>query len=465
MATQAKTVKFVRVMPATLASANAGVLFWMKLMYEFWGFCVNGSNNLRNPGGFASINPIRMAAGFESGSAVLLASGSDGSTVYGGSVFTAPSINWTSGSLINKAVVTWISGSTSTDDSVYRIVRVLNSSSVLVNTQTGGTPMSGSTYEPKFTTRSNINFRVVDIDAAQTLTGFAANNYMVYQFNGNGINPGQANSQVRFRFDTGGSTITRANLSLSASGSWNGSTFSDAGPEFVADTRTVANGGSVLSPAEWFNGSAGANQMTIWADQGGFTSQMYGSLIIPGSGQTNPSAFFHVEVPNRLYPASKDPNPMAALHVGKVGFVIGHSTALNNIPSGWVVHCPLDNAVVRNHHALVRNFSGIASKEHYGLPSSDGADRRNATTLFHDGLKDAFFNVQNKSYMISDIVLAHRLTTSSYSIGRCQLRLIGLCTRPWQDSTNLGNWITLTQGIVRPWDGACLPHSLTVLAN
>ena len=201
-------------------ASSAANLVAMKLIYEFWGFCTNGGNSLTQPGGFATIsgalapNYISMPTGFQSGSSSLLTSGSDGATSLGSPVFTAPSVNWTSGSYLGKFLVTWQSGSTSTDDSIYPILQILNSSSIVVDTTIGGTPYAPANYLPSFTNRSGVNFRVIDLVAAGNL-GWKSGSYMVLQFNGSYVNAGQANSQCMMKsYYTGGGNPTGGTAGL-----------------------------------------------------------------------------------------------------------------------------------------------------------------------------------------------------------------------------------------------------------
>src|SRR6188474_1477589 len=118
------TTKFVKAHITTTTVSNTNAMRWLhKLMYEFWGFCINGDDNLLQPRGFAPLSGVLFPANWQSGTAVLLASGSDGSTQDGMPFFEAPSIDWTSGSKVGKHLVTWKSGSTCTDDSIYLITQ------------------------------------------------------------------------------------------------------------------------------------------------------------------------------------------------------------------------------------------------------------------------------------------------------------------------------------------------------
>lgn len=452
------TVKFLRSHPATITNGGTGgVLYWMKLLYEFWGFCINGSNDLKIPGGFATIsgslapNYLRMATGFESGSSVLIASGSDGETPYGGKIFISPSINWTSGTMVGRHIVTWKSGSSSTDDSIYQITKIINSSTIAVDTTTGGTVMSSSNYELRFSERTAINFRVVDFSAAQTLSGYAANDFMVLQFNANAINLGQANSQAKITLANGVTTLDQGKISLSASGTWNGSTFTDATPDLIPDGQTPGDTGIGPVTYSWTSAVNGLNSFTFLGDQGGIFTHVAGSLT------SLPSAF-HIEIPRRLFPANKDPNPICCMNVGKCGISSKQfgTTYPENWSAGWVLHTPGDLSTIRRHLAVVRNLTGHnigASAFTLGDMGFVSSPKRQQT----------YYNTLTKKYIIHDVVLVHRASTNSYTIGRCQLRLTAFAVGPYQTNTKLGEfgqWISATTGILYSWDNAQMPRSL-----
>lgn len=459
------TPKFVRAHYANITTGvNGGTLYFLKMLYEFWGFCVNGGNDLLRPGGFATIggtlapNYLRMAPRFESGSAVLLASGSDGSTTYGNQIFTAPSVNWTSGSKVGLHIVTWKSSSSSTDDSIYRIVSIIDSSSVVVDTTTGGTAMSASFCEPRFTSRSNINFRVVDFAAASALPGFAVNDYMILQFNASAVNAGQANSQARIRLAAGGSTITQGNIALSASGSWNGTSFSDLGPESPPDV--TSQGLSTLTPYEWFHGTNGDNYFSLFADQAGVINHAIGTLSVTAGNVANlrGGSYFHIEVPRRLFPANVDPNPICFVNSGKTGMDISTFTTNEQYGSGWVMHCPNDNATVRRFNLVARNLGGSNNTGLYL-----GTTNSTQGSVSNERYRQSFYNQHTRKFMIQDLVLTHRHSTTSYTMGRAQLRLAVFVTGPLQLGTKIGargQWQSVQSGIMWPWDNVNLPVSM-----
>src|SRR5579863_1156799 len=256
----AKFLRSFHVNPTPGIGATACMGWVMRLMFEFWGFCVNGSNDLVNPGSgsmatTAGTDFMSMPIGWASGSTVLLATGSDGQTTQGLPYFQAGSSTPFSSGVVGKWLTTWQSGSTSTDDSIYLITSWLNSSSIVLDPTYGGTPVSPigtSGSLPQLTTRTNINYRVIDYQAAANL-GYANGDYFVMQFsNASNVNPGQASSQARLRGTAGQSTLTNFGITLSPSGSWNGTSFTGEVYTEVLSEGNIAGPGGGGHTGDWF---------------------------------------------------------------------------------------------------------------------------------------------------------------------------------------------------------------------
>jgi len=111
---------------------------------------------------------------------------------------SAPNGSWTSGgtqqaivtNMVGKALVIWKPNSGTSEDSIYIITAVIGNNQVKISLNTGGTP-DATTLHPSFTQRSNINYRVVSLEAAFTAAGNADGNYITLQFSPStvGINP------------------------------------------------------------------------------------------------------------------------------------------------------------------------------------------------------------------------------------------------------------------------------------
>lgn len=444
------SLKFVRALQLNVSgNANNVMMTHMKLLYEFWGFCVNGGSSLLTPGGMPTSSYITMTNGFESGSSVLIASGSDGSTTLGSRIFTAPSINWTSGSstqFLNKHLVCWKSGSECTDDSIYQIVKILNSTSVEVNVTTGGTPLSGS-RRLGFTNRTNINFRVVNLASASILTGVAGTSNLIIQMNAPAFNANSAYSQARFMLRTGSSTLSSCGIAMSPSGSWSGTSFSDLSPELVPDTTTP--GSTTTQQLEWFNNAnAGIGSISFWADQGCLIMHSKGSWNTAGS-------FFHLEIPHRLYPSNKDPNVICCINSGRCGVTTlnnGISNTAAHYSSGWLVPNPFDNSSVRKWNALVRSITGHTFRSETFTTNFGGL-------VANVNQRQAFYNQNFNNVLLFEIILGCRASSGSYSLGRVQLRRGALGLDHWpigQIIGDKGEWIHVGNGVLWPWDNALL---------
>jgi hypothetical protein len=197
-------MKFIRglIYPNANFGQGRGVSWRLKWTYEFWGFCVNGTSSVTVPGGFAN-NGLVFPTDFTGGTS-LMASGTDGShpavsgdLFSGDCVFTSASANFTV-SMTGKALVMWKPSSNSSEDSIYLITRVINSNQLMININTGGTP-NPSTKHPSMTARTNVNYRVVDMEVGQqSLTTSSASvlgSFMVLNLQASNVNTGQGNVQ------------------------------------------------------------------------------------------------------------------------------------------------------------------------------------------------------------------------------------------------------------------------------
>lgn len=425
--------KFVRAhrIPAT----SFGFAWFFKLMYEFWGFCVNGGTSLTAHGGFALLSGVNMPAGFQNGvtSSILLTSGSDGFTADGmpffntvGQVFSA--------SYVGKHIVCWKSGSTSTDDSVYEITQWINSASIRVNVLQGGTPYTGSLH-PAFVARSSINYRVINFANVVTLPGYTTSSNMVMQFNGAPeVNPQQSLSQAQLRFvQSYGSSGRNVGITMSPSGSWTSSSFTDPSTEVLATTNT--NG--------WFNGTDNPAYITLIGSQDFLLCHYKGNQTF-GSG-------FHIEIPQRLYPQPLDPNPITVMNFGSVPMTTTDSTQIYG--GGFYAINHPDNTTYKT-LTLARSIFSDAGTEWGGV----SAGRNNG----------AVFNSYQNKFLFSDGVLALPSTPGQFSIARFRLRRVRFMAPivpQFQRIGNNGEWIHMMNGIMWPWDNALLPYNLLLGGN
>lgn len=438
------TTKYVKAHNINQAIGPVQSLRWVhKLMYEFWGFCVNGDNNLLVPRGLAPMSGVLFPVGWESGSAVLIASGSDGSTQDGMPFFTAPSVNWTSGSMTSLWLVTWKSGSTSSDDSIYPIIQVINSSTIRLDTNTGGTPYTGSMH-PSLTVRTNINYRVVDFNAASALAGYTADadGLVLHLSAAYLVNSGQVTPQVRTRIRTSvGSNVPQIGLTLSSSGSWTPASssgfFVDGTAEINAPGRYGQSGGSLTSIATLI----GAQDFLIlhWKPQG---------------DPVNTASGFHFEVPQRLYPQGNDPNPVIAMNFGSSGLNITDGTPTNYSNGFYAFHPP--DGTTRNWRSMMRTMSGdYWNSSMYAGSSPSGITNGRENNIY--------FNIFKNKFMMNDFALGNDFgLLGGFAAIRLKLRRARWTANiipTFQRLGDHGEWLHVQNGILWPWDGSVLPYN------
>lgn len=438
------TSKFVKAHHVNASVTTTNAIRWLhKLMYEFWGFCVNGTDSLLIPGGLAPSASVIFPALWQSGSSVLLASGSDGTTTLGNSIFTANSVDWTSGSVVGKWLVTWKSGSISTDDSIYPITQIINSSSIKVDTNIGGTAY-GDTLQPAFTARTSINFRVVDFAASIALSGFTANDDgLVLQLNAASlVNSGQLPTQCRTRIRTTvGSLLPHVGLTLSPSGTW---TPASSSGDFTDGTYEIN------APAAWGVGAAGTGYITLMGAQDYLLCHFKGF----NAWNTNASGF-HLEVPKRAYPQDVDPNPVIAMNFANEGLSI--TSATQNYGGGFdSFHPPTGQSY--SLRSMIRSLTG----DHF---YSNIWPSNIPNNLSNGRYNEMYYNVYLNKIMIHEIAFSNS-SEATYSALRLKLRRAKWVPKVLS-SPNLvrigdsGQWITMQSGILWPWDNTTLPYSLT----
>ena len=442
-------IKYVKSLSSTgsyfLTPATAA-RFVSKLLYEFWGFCVNGGTSLTQPGGIADLS---FPTGFQSGSTVLLARGADGSTTFGTDIFQSTSVNFTqinSGSLIDKYLVTWVPGGSSTDDSVYRVTAVLDATHLQVDVHSGGTRRLGN--HPCFWDRHGINWRLVDINAATQLSGWNDGRYMVLNLPAAPtVNAGQLVPQVKVTHHTqsaGPNIGLEGNIGIqvSPSGSWNSTThlFSDASPEVTGT---------------WFNGTgAGVGAANYTLIGGGDFLIAEARSFAPGpQGNFTAGAGFHVEVPQRLYPQNVDPNPMAWLTWSNAT----PSQVAGTYYNGFTM---FDHAgTVRQWTTLVRSPMGTKVRSDYtGNAYGTGQWQQFGLPAFRFALIS--LDLEDMQYLTTDGILSQPLA-AQFSASRARLRRVRFTTADLKRGARLGDspgWVHVSNGVLWPWDNSTQPE-------
>jgi len=424
--------------------------WFFRLFYEFWGFCVNGGNDLVSPGGFASSGSINFPATFTTTGT--LSSGSDGSTIVGLPYFVTANPTAFSASYVNKWLVTWKSGSSSTDDSVYLITKWNTSSSIAVNVFNGGTPYSGNLH-PSFTTRTDINYRVVDFNAVTNISTYSStNDNFVLQFNGAPlVNSGQVIPQAKVRKIRDGSGYMYPAITLSPSGSWSGTSFSDPTTE-------------VVSPNAWCHagyGGEGPAYISMFAAQDFFICHYRGT----NAGWDSTHGGFHIEIPQRLYPQNNDPNPIIFAMFGghypqdDSTYGVNQATFCNS----FYMHHPPDNTT-RKFTTLTRSAHGACFFERLGYGFGAGQLQQMSDGRYNR----AFFHQYLNKFLISDGVLALPDIPKQFCMARVRLRrvrFIAPIIPQWQRMGNSGEWLHIVYGVLWPWDNSVLPYNLFLGGN
>ncbi len=421
--------KFVRGLVHTLSGSPTSAFYNLKFIYEFWGFCVNGAASLTVPGGFAATTPVSMPANFTGGTS-LLASGSDGATTAtittsysGDAIFTSASAPFLS-TMVGKILVTWKAASGSSEDSMYLITEFISTSQVKININTGGTP-DPTTLHSSLTTRSSINFRVIDptVAAATDTAG-----YIVIQLDPTGINTGQNNSQVQFRR----AAANQLAATMSGTGSWTGSAF-------AADGYTT----SELLPAGQTALSLEAS-INLIGDKDFLCSHIR-------SLASSTNRVIHLEIPKRLYSQTQDLHPITIMMREATAFVTTSTT--EDFSGGFFMKTHSSDTLTgvtsaRKHRTCVKATTGD------GIPNVPGQ----SFSDFRYG-----FNTVRGTVVASDAILTLTGITNQFYLARCKLRKVkftGAHVPVYHRIGTSGEFIQLTNSICWPWDNTITPHVL-----
>jgi hypothetical protein len=434
------TAKYLR---AHAVPSVAHVETWIsKVCFEFWGFCVNGGNDLTLPGSgaFAPVSGV-FNMPWQPGTG-LLTSGSDGVTHNGMPFFNSTNPTAFSASYVGKWLVMWKSGSTNTDDSIYLITQWLNSSSVRLNVFNGGTPYSGSLHS-SLTERNFINWRILDFNAVAGMSLTSQQSALICQFSDAGtVNPTQFNSQVGIFWGNPPLQSNGVNGSgngfyyvLSPSGSWglNSGTYS------FTDGFALGNAGG----GSWGILGTGAGYMSLWGAS---------DFFIAHCKFTNVSSGWHIEIPQRLYPPGADPNPLAVIPWGQ--YAPTQTDSGNHYGGGIYMHNPPDNTL-RRYYGFGRRFFGDDDTNSVGF----GTNGR------YNG---AYFNTFQNKFLFTDCVAGIPDVAGQYQLARVRLRrarFIAPIIPQFERVGNNGEWLHVLNGVMWPWDNTLLPYNLFLGGN
>jgi hypothetical protein len=433
--------KYLRALQYTTGTNGRDVPIFMRLCYEFWGYCVNGTASLTTPGGMPT-TPTSAPVGFFEGASVL-ATGSDGVTHETGINFDSLSANFPI-SYIGKHITIWSTstdpsgtgtdGYDSTDNSIYRIVNVPSSTQLMLVPFSGGTH-DVTTQKNNLSSRSALNYRIIDVVAASQLA-ISSGNYFVGTLSGaSGVNTGQASSQFQFFLRGSSQPFGQFNILGSPVGSWTGAAFT--GTTLAEQTLPATNFTGVVANVQGY--------VTLIADKDFFM----GHIRTPNSNAAA-GLYFYVIIPQRLYTQAQDLNPMT-IYVGgnnltATAVADSHSTKFNMVYS--------DN-VTRVSQLMTRNFVG---------------DGTTGTAYTLGPNLSALLSTQNRinRAIYSDALISNNASLGSFALARCKLRIIAFTSATFPQFHLFGDngeFIHVGNGVLWPWDGSVIPNALLPLGT
>lgn len=428
--------KYLRGLQYTTGTNGRDIPIFMRLCYEFWGYCVNGTSSLTTPGGMPT-TPTSGPAGFFEGASVL-ATGTDGVTHDVGINFDSNSANFST-SLIGKHITIWShTDPDNTDNSIYRIINVPSSTQLMLAPFSGGT-RDITTLKNNLTSRSALNYRIIDVTAASQL-GIANGNYFVGTLeNASTINTGQANSQFRFYLRGASAIFGNFGIEGSPAGTWTGSAF-------TGTVLTERNTAQTSVGSNYFSGTTSGTQgyVTLIADKDFFI----GHVRTPNTSANG--MYFYIMVPQRLYTQAQDTNPLTIL-VGANNLTCSvandsHSTAFG------MVHA--DN-VTRSCQLITKNFIGDGT---VGTVWTMGPNINVNLTI----------QARIGKVLYNEALIASNAASGQFFLTRAKMRPIAFSGPPLPNFHLIGDngeFIHVGNGVLWPWDGSILPYNLLPLGT
>lgn len=430
---------------ATLTSA-ASVPFTQSMIGKHVVIWSNGSSTQIAPSsnGFSlpqTVINVNSTTNFPSSGTIYVATGSGIQVVTytgtNGLQFTGCSGG--TGLMATGGAVT--SGSTSTDDSIYKILAVPSSTQIVLSPFSGGTP-DISTQKNNITSRSNLNYKVIDLIVASQLS-VANGNYLVGTMLGSAnVNPGQSVSQFQFFLRGAANTFGLFGIVGSPTATWNNvSAFvSPGGASATITERTTATANSFSGTATGVNGVA-----TLIGDQDFFIGHIRSS-----NSNTTTGWYFNILFPTRVYSQAQDPNPMTIL-VGANNLTT--AVATDSLSTSFFMVGT--DGITRANQLMTKNFAGD------GVTSTAytiGPNLSNALAI-QSRLGQA---------IMSDAMISTVATAGQYCLTRGRMRTIAFTSATFPSFHLFGNngeFIHVGNGILWPWDGSILPYNLLPLGT
>lgn len=398
-----------------------------------------GGGNLCVPGGLP-ITPVSAPAGFFEGTTVVLATGTDGVTSDLGINFTSLSANFNS-TMIGKHITIWShTDPDSTDNSIYRILNVLSPTQLSISPFSGGTK-DITTLKNNLTSRSALNYRVLDLVAA-TQMGVANGNYFVGTLtDGYTVNTGQANPQFQF-FVRGASTpFGTMGMVGSPGGTWNGSAFtgSTITEALLTHTNSAFTGTT----------SGAIGNVTMIGDKDFFL----GHIRSPNASS---GVYFYVIIPKRIYTQAQDLNPFTIM-VGSNNLLSTTAAESHSTKFAMVGN----DGTARACQLMTKNLAADGatnSTPSNSLPYTIGPNL--SSLLVQQSVAGKVF--------YSDALISHVATVGQFSLARAKLRNIaftGSSMPAYHLVGDNGEFIHVANGVLWPWDGSILPYNLLPLGT
>lgn len=429
--------KYLRALPYTTSTNGRDIPILLKLCYEFWGYCVNGTSSLTSPGGMPTAS-TSGPAGFFEGSSVL-ATGNDGETSANGINFTSVSANFNKSTMTNKYITIWSHTDTeSTDNSIYKIINVISPTQLMLAPFSGGTP-DISTLKNNLTSRSALNYRIIDPVAASQLSVSNGNYFVGTLSDAYTINPEQANSQFQIILRGASSTFGLLGIVGSPDGTWNGSVFTGNN----LTERTTSN-------ASYTVGTSGQNGfITMIADKTFFIAHLKSN-----NGSLSSGYYFFITTPQRLYTQAQDPNPLAIM-LGSNSLLSTAVTESIATSFGMVGN----DGTTRSYDLLTRN---LVSDGYNSGNTDTGGSYTVGPNLFSEIALPSRINQLIYSYAL----LSNSSTAGQFNLARAKLQPIAFTSNTfplYHLVGNNGEFIHVGNGLLFPWDGTMLPFNILPL--
>lgn len=514
--------KFVRALNYDTGSTNnARISHPLKLIYEFWGYCVNGTSSLTSPGGFASITPMTVTTTFQGG-ATTIAAGSNGASLPQATInvvsttgFPTSGVVWVYTSAGTQQVnYTGLTGTTLTGctggTGTLATGNTIGSSSLMTYGNDGYTNATtvfrqdgyASFYSPSNRFHPNMVGQVIvtwkagsnsSEDAIYMIQSYISPNELIIDVNHGGT-PGsevdgyrptftnRTNINYRvvdvtnaalstsdgqylvFQFDPSAVNAGQANSQLKLNiASSNLSLTAQMSPGGTWNGSAFSDGTSLISPNYQqlitSTSTVGQFYINLWGDKDYLIYQS--SWRGTTNGVSNGGHHMHVEIPERMYTQAQDPNPITISLNGRnssgASLYLTSNEYFRSYGGGFVMRCA--DGVIRNTYTVGRALGGA------GNNSTNTGGSTGGLPLY----MNVPGNSLNNPFSAINPILGTILTTYGYlsysgtpgqfSLARVKLRKVRFANIVMPMYTR----ISANGDFIITMQGICLPWDKTVL--